>query len=150
MMERFHSGPEVGSQADNFRVYDHENRAIELGHLLGESGVLLGFASNIWDLSAVRHVLWLQRQSYKLSLAGVNCAMLMPNEPYELSGFYMSIPRQIAFPILADPNNQAFDAYEIEFPGFVLVNGDGIIEKKWFLKGDSTPRIREVLQLAGV
>jgi peroxiredoxin len=150
MMERFRSGIDTGQTAPDFKVYDHENKAHHLANLMGANGLLLGFASDIWDLGCVRHVLWLQRQTYKLSLSGINSAIIMPNQPYELTGFYMSIPRKIGFPLLADPKNQAFTGYEIEYPGFLYINGDGIVERKWFLRGDATPRLQDILQTAGV
>jgi peroxiredoxin len=150
MMERFRSGLDTGTPAPDFKVYDHANKAHRLANLMGENGLLMGFASDIWDLGCVRHVLWLQRQTYKLSLAGINSAILMPNQPYELTGFYMSIPRKIGFPLLADPDGTAFEAYEIEYPGFMFINGDGIVERKWFLRGDATPRLQDILQTAGV
>ncbi|MEO1646346.1 MAG: hypothetical protein AAFR67_14230, partial [Chloroflexota bacterium] len=89
--------------ANNFILHNHDNMAHELDMMMGENGILLGFTGDVWNVSCVRYVLWLQRQAFKLSTKGVSSALIVPNRPYELNGFFMSIPREIPFPLLADP-----------------------------------------------
>lgn len=145
-MTRFGSGPEVGSTLENFQLLNHENVRYQLTNLMGESGILVGFSGDIWDLGSVRRVLWLQRQVYKLSMSGIMAAIVVPNETYELNGFYMSIPRMIPFPLLADPNREIHELCQIEFPGFVLLDRNRTVTRKWFLQSGATPRTRDIIQ----
>ncbi len=132
----------------DFRLHNHENVPQRLQHLMGEKGVLLVLTSDIWDLSSVRYVLWLQRSSYKLSLNGIQSAVIVPAQPYEINGFYMSIPRAIPFPLLADPNGEVYEAFGSK-EGFVLVGRDRKMRKQWAPLDRSTPRIRDILRYTG-
>lgn len=145
-MTRFGSGPELGKTIEDFYILNHENVRYSLSQLLGESGILLGFSGDIWDLGSVRRVLWLQRQVYKLSLAGIMSAIVVPNETYDLNSFYRSIPRMIPFPLLADANKTVHTLLEIEFPGFVLLDQERQVVRKWFLQSGATPRTRDIIQ----
>jgi peroxiredoxin len=132
----------------DFRLHNHENAPQRLQHLMGEKGVLLVLTSDIWNMSSIRYVLWLQNSSYKLALNGIECAVIVPAQPYEISGFYMSIPRTIPFPLLADPNREVYDYFGGK-EGFVLVGRDREVRKQWTPSDRSTPRIRDILRVAG-
>src|SRR5690606_86846 len=111
--------------AINFELKNHENIPHRLDMLMGEKGILLGFTGDVWDVSCVRYVLWLQRQAFKLSTQGINCALIVPNQPYELNGFFMSIPRNIPFPLLADPMLDVYENIGMEKAGYMLLNREG-------------------------
>ena len=119
----------------NFALKDHEKTVQELEMMMGERGILLGFAGDVWDVSCVRYVLWLQRQNFKLSAQGINCAMIVPNQTYELNSFYHSIPRDISFPVLADSLGAVYDDFGMEEAGYVLLNRNGEVLKRWYITG---------------
>ncbi|MCA9913467.1 MAG: hypothetical protein KC496_08955 [Anaerolineae bacterium] len=132
----------------DFRLHNHENAPQRLQHLMGERGALLVLTSDIWDLSSVRYVLWLQRSCYKLALNGIQSAVIVPAQPYEINGFYMSIPRAIPFPLLADPDREVYDFFGGK-EGFVLVSPSREVRKQWTPTDGSAPRIRDILRVAG-
>ena len=138
----------IGLQVENFEFRNHNNKSHYLSSQMGKKGLLLGFSGNIWDLSSVRQVLWLHRQSYKLALHNLGTAVIVPNEPYELSGFFMSIPRDITFPLLSDNRHQAYDMLEMnERSGFVLLNAEYCVVRRWFTD-DIVPSVRDVIATA--
>jgi peroxiredoxin len=132
-------------EAPDFRLMNQENRAYNLAQVMGENGILLVFAGNIWDLGCIRNVLWLQRQTYKLSLHGINACVIVPNHTIDLSGFFMSIPRVIPFPMLADPDEQAYEDYDVQNTGFVMLDGDRQVRRVWHLSNGAVPQIRDVI-----
>ena len=132
-------------QAHNFRLLNHENIAYTLAQVMGENGLVLIFAGNVWDLSCIRNVLWLQRQIYKLSLHGLKAAVIVPNHTYDVSGFFMSIPRHIPFPMLADPDSQTYADYGIDTAGFVVIDRQQTIRDMWKLKAGVVPHIGDIL-----
>jgi len=135
------------SHIEDFRLHNHENAPQRLKHVMGEKGLLLVMTSDIWNLSSVRYVLWLQNNSYKLALNGIEAAVIVPAQPYEINGFYMSIPRAIPFPMLADPNREVYDHFGGK-EGFVLIGRDRAVRKQWTPNDGSTPRVRDILRVA--
>lgn len=129
----------------NFALKNHENVVHELDMMMGERGILLGFAGDVWDVSCVRYVLWLQRQNFKLSAQGINCAMIVPNQPYELNGFYLSIPRDISFPLLADSLGTVYNDFGMEQTGYVLLNREGEVLNRWYITGIMSMNVKNVL-----
>ena len=120
----------------DFKLKNHDNVDHQLSMMMGERGILLGFTGDVWDVSCVRYVLWLQRRNFKLSAQGINCAMIVPNQSYELNGFYLSIPRDIKFPLLADPAGDVYNDFGMEQPGYVLLNHAGEVLQRWYI-GDA-------------
>lgn len=129
----------------NFTLNNHNNRAHELNLMMGEQGILLGFTGDVWDVSCVRYVLWLQRQAFKLATYGVQSALVAPNRPYELNGFFMSIPREIQFPLLADPRREVYDSLGMDKPGFVLLGRDREVLGRWQVKDTGSLSLKSVL-----
>jgi len=129
----------------NFELKNHENVPYRLENLMGENGILLGFTGDVWEVSCVRYVLWLQRQNFKLSTLGINCALIVPNQTYELNGFFMSIPRDIPFPLLADPTHGVYEDLGMEKPGYMLLNRDGEILGRWYLNETASLSLKSVL-----
>ena len=129
----------------NFELQNHENVPYNFDMLKGERGILLGFTGDVWDVRCVRYVLWLQRQNFKLATQGVNCALIVPNQTYELNGFFMSIPRTISFPLLADPAKSLYDELSMENPGYLLLNEDGDVKGRWYLNNTESLSLRSVL-----
>lgn len=139
----------VQNVAPEFTLYNHDHIAYRLTNMMGSNGVLLVFCANIWDLSSVRNVLWLHRQLYKLTLHGLNAVVIVPNHAHELNGFYMSIPRTIPFPLLADPDYQVYQQYHIEQGGFVLVDSNREIRGVWQPKFGGVPNIEDIVNAIG-
>lgn len=137
----------IPSAIDDFRLYNHENIAYSLSHLMGERGILLGFSGDIWSLDSMRHVRWLQKRSYKLALRDIGAAIIVPTETYEISGFYMSNPNPIPFPLLADPERRVYDLFGLE-AGFVLLDAQRHMRKSWSLRKGHTPSLREITSYA--
>lgn len=128
-----------------FVLNNHENISHRLSMLMGEKGILLGFTGDVWDLNCVRYALWMQRQSFKLASSGVNAALIIPNHSYELNGFFMSIPRGLNIPLLADPKFQAYGDFDMAMPGFVLLNREGEVLNKWYITDTSSLSLKSVL-----
>lgn len=134
----------VQSKTD-FVLNNHKNISHQLSMIMGEKGILLGFTGDVWDLNCVRYVLWTQRQNFKLNSFGVNSALIVPNHCHELNGFFMSIPRDINFPLLADPSFSVYGAYDMAMPGFVLLNRDAEVINKWYITDTNSLSVRSVL-----
>lgn len=130
---------------DNFELKDHESTLYRLSAMMGENGILLGFTNDVWDISAVRYVLWLQRQRYKLSTFGINTALIVPNQCYELNGFFKSIPRDIQFPMLADPQEIVYRQFTMEKSGYLLLDAEGQELERWYLKENASLSVKSVL-----
>jgi peroxiredoxin len=133
------------TEASNFRLLNYENIAYNLAQVMGENGLVLIFAEDVWNLTCIRNVLWLQRQVYKLSLNGIKATVVVPNHTYDVSSFYMSIPRKILFPILADRDGKIYQAYGIEDAGFVVIDNHQQIRDMWTLKTGIVPHIGDIL-----
>lgn len=132
-----------------FVLNNHENISHSLSMLMGENGILLGFTGDVWDLNCVRYALWMQRQSFKLAANGINTALIIPNHPYELNGFFMSIPRGLNVELLADPKFQTYGEFDMAMPGFVLLNRDGDIVNKWYITDTTSLSVKAVLASIG-
>lgn len=133
------------TQAPNFRLLNHENVAHNMPQVMGENGLLMVFAGNVWDLGCIRTVLWLQRQMYKLSLHGINAVVIAPNHTYDLSGFFMSIPRNIPFPMLADPDSKVYAEYGVESSGYIMLDSNHHVRNVWKLNAGVVPHIKDIL-----
>jgi peroxiredoxin len=129
----------------DFTLNNHENISYRLSMMMGEKGILLAFTGDVWDLSCVRYALWMQRQCFKLASAGLNAALIIPNHTYELNGFFMSIPRGINAPLLADPKYQVYGDFDMALQGFVLLNREGDILNKWYITDTASLSARAVL-----
>lgn len=142
------SDPLIGLVVEDLKVRTHNNFDACLASQMGTNGLLLGFSGDLWELSSVRQVLWLHRQMYKLTLHGLGSAVIVPNEPYELNGFFMSIPREITFPLWADITNHVYDTLEMnDRAGFVLLDTNMAVVRRWFTQ-DSVPSVRDVIATA--
>lgn len=136
---------QVSATNINFELKNHENIPYHLENLMGEKGILLGFTGDVWQVRCVRYVLWLQRQSFKLSTQGINSALIVPNQTYELNGFFMSIPRNIPFPLLADPTHQVYNDLGMEKAGYMLLNREGDILGRWYINETASLSLKSVL-----
>ena len=134
----------VHSKSD-FVLNNHNNISHQLSMMMGEKGIFLCFTGDVWNLNCVRYVLWTQRQAFKLNSFGVNSALIVPNHCHELNGFFMSIPRDITFPLLADPSCKVYGTFDMALPGFVLLNRDAEIINKWYITDTSSLSVRAVL-----
>lgn len=137
---------QVVTTVSDFELKNHDNISHRLSMMMGERGILLGFTDDVWHVSCVRYVLWLQRQSFKLATEGINSAIIVPNQTYELNGFFMSIPRIIPFPLLADPTAHIYHEFEMSRPGFMLISRDGEIQGRWYVDDTSSLSLSEILQ----
>ncbi|MEM9954659.1 MAG: hypothetical protein AAF846_23820 [Chloroflexota bacterium] len=129
----------------NFRLKNHENIAYELDMLHGENGLLIAFTDDVWEVSSVRYVLWMQRYNFRLAARGINCAMIVPNQPYQLNGFYLSIPRDITIPLLADPNQEVYQTLGMEQSGYLLLDNKHEIMHRWYLNGNASISLKSIM-----
>jgi len=139
----------VKNIAPDFELYDHENRLYRLSILFGEYGVLLGFTSDIRDLNGMRRLMWLRRQVYNLAMIGIRAALIIPDESYMLSDFYISSLLPVPFPMLADPNKRVHQMYDMHQPGLLLIDQEQYIQEQWVLTGETiAPPVDEVMMAA--
>lgn len=135
--------------ATDFELYDHENRLYRLGIVLGENGLLLGFTSDIRDLNGMRRLMWLRRQVYNLAMIGIHAALIIPDESYMLSDFYISSLLSVPFPMLADPAKRVHEAYAMHQPGLLLIDRDRQIQRQWLLDNYTiAPPVDELMSVA--
>ncbi len=130
----------------DFELKNHENVSHCLNMIMGKRGVLLAFSGNAWDLSSVRYALWLQRQNFKLATSGIQCAMIVPNQTYDLTGFYLSIPNHIPFPLLADPTFVVYKEVSMKRAGYVLLNQERHILGRWYIDDIMSFSVQNILQ----
>ena len=114
---------------------------------MGRNGLLIGFCGDVWDLNSVRNVMWLQRHTYKLMLAGIEACIIIPNHTYELTSFYMSIPRTIPFQVLADPEARVYAAYNIQQPSYVYLDRKGQQRMGYTIQHGTEPQLHEVVPI---
>lgn len=129
-----------------FQLQNYQQQAFKLGDLMGSEGLLLGFPGSIWDLASIRRLLWFQREDYKLLLADINAAFIVPNESTDLNNFHLSMPYPVRFPLLADPDETVHRAYNIYHPTLILIDAHYRLRKQWLITADGLPRTSEIVQ----
>jgi len=131
--------------ADKILNYKPEEQPFDFESIQGVSGTLFCFSGYIWDLRSIRYVLWLQRYSQQFESHGVSSVLVLPAHKQELSTFLMSIPQKINFTLIADPDNNLLRQYEMEKSGFVLVNNQQNVLKRWYANDALYLGVRRVL-----
>lgn len=128
------TGPQLFTKMYDFRLPDCHWTPYELGNLMGETGVLLGFIGDIWHPASVRRVLWLQHHIPRFITLGVHAAIIVRDEAKMLYGFQMSSPLPIPFPLLADTKGDVHDDYQMTgLTGLLLIDPDHIVRAKWII-----------------
>lgn len=142
--ETYHKGK--GMIQDNKIIsYNPDTQLFNIKNLMGESGILLCFAGHIWDLRCIRYALWLQQCSSQFKTKGLTTALILPAHQNELSGFLMRIPQKIRFSMVADPENILLQQYEMDKPGFVLLNSQQELLNRWYAEDALYIGVRRVL-----
>lgn len=134
--------------AADFTLHDHSYQGHRLSQYIGQSGLLLGFPGDVYQLGSIRRLLWLQRQANKLSLAGINAMFVVPNEPTDLHAYHLSTPSPLNFMLLADPQRKAHDLYQADQPMMVLLDAERVIRRQWLLNDSGLPYTAEIVRAA--
>lgn len=129
-----------------YPLFNYRLERFCIAQMMGEKGLFVAFAEDIWSLASVRRVLWLQRHAYQLTNADLSLAVIVKNDAQQLHGFQMSIPRPITFPILNDAQGRLFEAYGVENDkgAFIKLGKDGAIARAW-KNPNALPRITDIL-----
>lgn len=145
-------GPHLTAIAPDFRVPDHTKRPHDLGDLMGERGLLLGFVGDIWQPASMRRILWLQRHAQTFIQRGMNVALLIHDDVYTVYGFYVSSPTTPDFPLLADKDAKVHALFNMaRNPGLVILDSTRVIRHKWLMPDERVwPKISELLHMLEV
>lgn len=119
------------SQTNRIIAYNQGGTSFDLNNIMGQSGMLVCFTGYIWDLRCLRYVLWLQQYSYEFREKGVSMTLIVPTPKYGLSGFLVSIPQEIKFSLIADPENSLLKQYKMAKSGFILLDTQQKVVKRW-------------------
>ncbi|GAB1421058.1 hypothetical protein MASR2M15_11920 [Anaerolineales bacterium] len=138
----------VNIPAPSLSLIDANHNMRSIKTLMGRNGLLLGFAKDMWDLSTIRRILWLQKQSQRLDMYEVTCAIVLPNTPFILNSFALTIPGLLSFSLLADPDGEIFEQYNMQDSGFVFIDSQETIRKEWILlPGQAEPAYQSILKV---
>jgi peroxiredoxin len=146
MLETMELGPYLNQRVASFCLPDSRKKMQDLDNLMGKNGILLGFIGNIWHVTSVRRILWLQHHLHKFALMGTPVALLIQEHPNTIYGFQMSSPLPVPFPMLADEDGAVHKQYRMaNHPGLLLVNREGILHHKWLMSPDRVwPKQNEI------
>lgn len=133
--------------APNFGLLDFKQCHHTRSNLMKGQRLLLGFSLDVYNLSTLRHLRWLQRNVYKLSLRQIKMAFIVPNVVSELSILHMSGIVQFRYPILADPEREVYRAYGVTTPKVFLIDKDRQIIDDWTLV-DEYPFVEDITRAA--
>lgn len=118
-------------QTNKIIAYNQDEATFDLNNIMGQSGMLVCFTGYIWDLRCLRYVLWLQRYSHEFREKGVSMTLVVPTHKHALSGFLMSIPQEIKFSLIADPENALLKQFEMAKSGFALLDTQQKVVERW-------------------
>lgn len=119
-----------------FNLTDSANKPFDLKAVMGAKGVLLGFLGDIWRPVSVHRILGMQRSAKKFAALGWQTALIVRDQPQTLRNFHASSPLPIPFPLLADAEGKAHNAYAVERPCLLLIDHDGILRHRWQMPPD--------------
>jgi peroxiredoxin len=119
-----------------FSLPDHSNKMFDLKTVMGTKGVLMGFLGDIWRPVSVHRIFGLQRAAKKFAALGWQTALIVRDQPATLRNFHASSPMPVPFPLLADAEGKAHNAYAVERPCLLLIDRDGILRAKWQMSPD--------------
>jgi peroxiredoxin len=120
----------------NFNLTDSAGRPFDLKAVMSTKGVLLGFLGDIWRPVSVHRIFGLQRSVRKFTALGWQVALVVRDQPVTLRNFHASSPLPIPFPLLADAEGKAHNAYAVERPCLLLINHNGLLCAKWQMSPD--------------
>ncbi|MFT6901799.1 MAG: peroxiredoxin [Colwellia sp.] len=141
-------GPVVGDKAPALTVIDETKSAVNIKDITAEKGVvILFFRSADWCPFCKRHLIEFNEYADKFKTLGYGVAAISYDNTDILNSF--SQANNINYPLLSDQGaatvkaygilNKNYqvddDNYGIPYPGVVIINPDGNIDHKYFLKG---------------
>ena len=127
-------GPQLMTTAPDFSAFNHDNRLLSLGDLMGAHGLVLGFTSDIWEPASVRRVMWFQRHFTQFSRLDIQLALLICNESHVLNGFALSSAVPLDFPLLSDSDQAVHRQYNMEgHAGLLVLDNACVIRDKWIM-----------------
>lgn len=137
---------DVRTSAPSFSLQNHHAHSLSLQHLMGETGLLLGFCGDVWQLKSTRLVVWMQKHQAELAMQQIHTAFIVPNEPFDLQGFMLSVPWQLTLPVLADPDGRIHDLYDASVPTIYAIDPDYQIQHTWRMGKEKRPSLQHIIQ----
>ena len=139
-------GLQPGAKAPSFTLQDQSGKTQNLSSLTGPKGlVLLFFRSADWCPFCKGQLVDLERSQSAFAAKGIQIAALSYDSPAILADFAKR--RSITYPLLSNPTSSVIDAFGIRntqatgmqvgipYPGYYLIDPDGMIEKRFFGSG---------------
>ncbi len=136
-------GLEPGVKAPDFKLKDQEGKRQTLTTLAGPNGLLLlFFRSADWCPFCKGQLVDLQGMQKAFAAKGINVAAISYDSPAILESFTKR--KEITYPMLSDTSSSVINAYKIRneeatgieqgipYPGFYLIDRQGIIQKRYF------------------
>jgi peroxiredoxin len=136
-------GLRPGAKAPAFRLSDQAGKRQDLDSLAGPNGLLLlFFRSADWCPFCKGQLVDLEASQKAFAQKGVNVAAISYDSPAILADFARR--RSITFPLLSDTGSKVIDEFGIRnpegsgleagipYPGYYLINRQGVIEKRFF------------------
>jgi peroxiredoxin Q/BCP len=104
----------AGERAPDFRLLDHDARAISLGSLLQHGPLILYFYPADFTPVCTREACLFRDAYVELSAAGLAVAGVSPDTPKSHALFRAK--HNINYPLLSDPEREAIGAYGVRGP----------------------------------
>ena len=125
-------GPVVGLHAPDFTLRDEKNQSAPLKGIIGENGLLLAFIHGTWCSYCVQTLYRLRRHSAFYDQSGISLAVIAIDPPSALKVFKMSANPPLAYPLLADEDEQVHKLYGLEHIGaYIVIDVAGIVRSKF-------------------
>lgn len=110
-------GPAIGARAPVLTATDAAGKPVALGDIAGERGVVLVFVRSArWCPFCQAQLIDLRSAQAPLAARGYGLAALSYDSPEVLAQF--AARRDIAYPLLSDPQSATIDAYGIRDPQY--------------------------------
>jgi peroxiredoxin len=127
---------------------DHQQTTHTLMQLMGTRGLLLAFTRDLWLPASARRIQWLQSHVRLLARMGVRVALIVASQPHTLHNFHTSSPMPPEFPLLADADHTAHDAFDVQqSAALLLLDAHRLIRARWNADGEQPfPQTDDVIR----
>jgi thioredoxin-dependent peroxiredoxin len=133
---------DVGSQAEDFTLKDHEGRPVRLNDMIGKGIILLTFYTGGFDRESMRYLKMLGDNYGKMKEMGVEVVAITPELTQKVDGTVRSL--QLPFNVLSDPELKVAKQYDVYdpmaewcYPAAFVIDKNGIIQ--YVYRGVSSP-----------
>jgi peroxiredoxin len=118
---------EIGQPAPRFSATNDEKVCVHLPDLLQEHGLLLTFIHGTWCSHCVQTLYRLRRAAPVFTQAGIGIAVVAVDAPAVLRIFRQSASPAIAFPLLADEDENVHRTYGlVHASAYIALDQSGI------------------------